>query len=348
MAKRSLASQVLTKRNTMQKAASKSEDFQKEITDETNVNELPDEVKEKIRYLEDDMLEDDPYNLEIYGESEVEMLSRSMKDYGFQGIILAYPHEGKYRIESGHRRREAGRLAGIDKYPVLVTEAPKEEWERRMRLFLGNLHGRREKPMILARLAQGLFEAHEMEIKYKKKERLIKEGEITAINELVAIDMELDIKSVEKYRALLKLIPELQTMADSEVYSWSGLSSASTLNEEKQKSLAEMIRQQTEKEGAESVKKVRILEMISNLKLEQLSSDVKSAAGKSEQTEQKTGVRVRRKNGTKIIMKCAKSLHEVLDAESLIKENEVSVVIETLEGLKKSIDEKIDALKLET
>ena len=65
MAKRSLASQVLTKRNTMQKAASKSEDFQKEITDETNVNELPDEVKEKIRYLEDYMLEDDPYNLEI-------------------------------------------------------------------------------------------------------------------------------------------------------------------------------------------------------------------------------------------------------------------------------------------
>ena len=50
MAKRSLASQALTKRNTMQKAASKSEDFQKEITDETNVNELPDEVKEKIRY----------------------------------------------------------------------------------------------------------------------------------------------------------------------------------------------------------------------------------------------------------------------------------------------------------
>ncbi len=177
MAKRSLASQALTKRNTMQKAASKSEDFQKEITDETNVNELPDEVKEKIRYLEDNMLEDDPYNLEIYGESEVEMLSRSMKDYGFQGIILAYPHEGKYRIESGHRRREAGRLAGIDKYPVLVTEAPKEEWERRMRLFLGNLHGRKEKPMILARLAQGLFEAHEMEIKHKKREGLLKEGD---------------------------------------------------------------------------------------------------------------------------------------------------------------------------
>ena len=103
-----------------------------------------------------------------------------------------------------------------------------------------------------------------------------------------------------------------------------------------------------EKEGAESVKKVRILEMISNLKLEQLSSDVKSAVGRNEKPEQKTGVRVRRKNGTKIIMKCAKSLHEVLDEESLIKDNEVSVVIETLEGLKKSIDEKIDALKMET
>lgn len=348
MAKRSLASQALAKKNTIQQAASKSESFQKEITDETNVSDLPDEVKEKIKYIDDNMLEDDPYNLEIYGASEVEMLSRSMKDYGFQGIILAYPYGGKYRIESGHRRREAGRLAGISKYPVLVTEAPKEEWERRMRLFLGNLHGRKEKPMILARLAQGLFEAHEMEIKHKKREGMIKEGEITAINELVAIDMELDIKSVEKYRALLKLIPELQEMADSEIYSWSGLSSASTLGEEKQKQLAQMIREMTDKDGAESVKKVRIIEMINNLKLEQLSADVKPVIEKRGKEEMKAGTRVRRKNGTKIIMKCAKSLHEVLDEDSLIKDNEVSVVIETLEGLRQSISDKIDSLKTET
>ena len=38
-----------------------------------------------------------------------------MKEYGFQGVILAYPIEGgKYRIESGHRRRLAARKAGIE------------------------------------------------------------------------------------------------------------------------------------------------------------------------------------------------------------------------------------------
>ena len=254
MARKTLASQALKKKNTLLNTANQSEKFQKEITDETNVAELPEDVKEKILYLDDDMLEDDPFNQEIYGgELEVNLLAESMKTYGFLGIIIAYPHGSKYRIESGHRRRNAARIAAISKYPVLITEPPKTEWERKMRLFLGNLHGRKEKPMILARTAQGLYETHKMEIKHKRENNLLEEGEITALNELVAIDMEIDIKSVEKYKMLLKLIPELQEMSDSGDYSWSALTSAATCDGREQEKRDAMSREKTEAEAANNV-----------------------------------------------------------------------------------------------
>ena len=70
--------------------------------------------------------------------------------------------------------------------------------------------------------------------------------------------------------------------------------------------------------------------------------DVKKA---QDDSDKKENTRVRRKNGTKVIMNCAKNLHEVLDKDSLIKKEEVSAVIETLEGLKSSIEMKINSLK---
>ena len=48
MARKTLASQALKKKNTLLNTANQSEKFQKEITDETNVAELPEDVKEKI------------------------------------------------------------------------------------------------------------------------------------------------------------------------------------------------------------------------------------------------------------------------------------------------------------
>jgi len=343
MARKNLTSQALKKKNTLMNVADVSGQFQKELLEKTNVSELPSEVRQQIKHLSDEMLEDDPFNETIYGDDmEVEMLAKSMKEYGFQGIILAYPNNGKYMIESGHRRRLAGRRAGIKEYPVLITETPENEWERKMRLFLGNLHGRREKPMVLARTAQGLYETHEMEIKYKKKHGLIKEGEITALNQLVALDMEVDIKTIEKYRSLLKLIPSLQELADSEKCSWSALTAAVTLNQEQQRMLEEILTKKINEGGSSSVTRPWIVNAINEIKQEQ---ELSESGTRKEEKEQ--NIRIRRKNGTKVIVKCAKDLHEVLDKDSLIKEMERGSIVEVLEKLKNSIEMKIARLKNE-
>lgn len=327
----------------MQSVAGASKEFQKEITEETNVDELLDADRQKVIYLTDEQLEDDPNNEDIYGESEVEELAEAMKKYGFQGVILAYPiGNDKYRIESGHRRRLSARKAGIRTYTVFKTEPPKTEWERIIRLNMGNLHGRKDKPMTNARIAQSLYEAHGMEVKYKKENGLLVEGEETALNVLTAKSMELKPASVEKYRALLKLNMNLQAKADNG-YSWSALSAASPLDEEKQSELNRLIDEKTDKSGIESVTRAWISAVIDKLK-----ADAKNDITKQENsiiTESPKG-RIRRKNGTKIILKSARELHEVLDADNnaIIREEEIPDVLSTLEELKNSINKKIEEL----
>ncbi len=264
---RTLQSQALKRLSNIKAAAGVSDQFQKEITEETKLEDLSDDAKKRIVYLKDKDLLDDPMNAEAYGPLEEMALAESMKKYGFQGVILAYPiDKGRYRIESGHRRRAAAKKAGIKEYPVYVTEAPKSEWERKIRLYLGNLHGRSESPLTQARVAQGLYEAHRDEIAYRKKEGLIQEGEVTALNQLVAADMEVADAQVERLRALLNLVPELQKIADQGTGPWSDLSSASTLSLEDQKELAEEIMEKSEREGQEAINRKWLRGRISELK----------------------------------------------------------------------------------
>ena len=49
--------------------------------------------------------------------------------------------------------------------------------------------------------------------------------------------MGLDVRTITKYRTLLKLIPKLQEMAASKEYSWTALTDAVTLSDQKQEEL---------------------------------------------------------------------------------------------------------------
>ena len=338
MAKKVLPSQAMKKMNALSQVAKKSQEFKKEIVEAENQSELSAEILSKIIMLDDDMLLSDPYNGEIYGENEVDALAETMKEYGFRGIILAYPYEDKYMIESGHRRRDAAKKAGIEKYPVFITEAPKAEWERKINLFMGNLHGRKEKPMIMARVAQGLYEAHSERIKEAKAAGTLKDDENIKLNEIVGDFMELDSTTVELYRRLNNLIPELQELADDERYSWSAIAYASNMKETYQKKLRDMIVEKTKKDGEDTVTKAWIKKTIQNLKLEEKSGKI------AEVVTSEKPARVRRKDGTKIIMNCTKSLKEVLENDAIIRDNEVETVVKTLKELQKSIEKKITEL----
>lgn len=342
MAKRSLADVAAPKSSLLMRTARSVNAYQKEVTQDTDINELSEEQKSRLIYLTDDMLEDDPDNMEIYGASDVDALAEDMRKYGFQGVILAYKHGDKYRIESGHRRREAGRKAAVKEYPVFETDPPKTGWERILRLNRANIHGRKYLAMVTARLAQSLFDAHTEEIKYKKANGMIEEGDITSINELVAIDLEIDSKTVSKYRALLNLIPELQELANEKV-AWSALSSAGTLEKDYQEELLELINEKFIKDKKYPDRKW-IQQRIDLLKLQQTSGLTGVQEVPSDKDADKG--RVRRKNGTKTVINTSKKLREVLDNDAIYKKDEIPFVIETLKNLKLSIERKLDELEI--
>lgn len=331
----------------LQRVASATTEMNREIDAEeisgTNVNELPDDLKESIIHVTDDQLVDDPSNISLYGEYEVEELSEIMKNRGFQGVILAYPvGDGKYMIEAGHRRRYAAKKAGFSTYPVLVTQTPETEFERVLRLTGANLHNRPElKPMQMANLAQTLYQAHKEELSYKREKGLLREDEITSLNELVALDLEMTVKNVEKYRRLLNLIPELQEIVDKPEYPWSYIAEASNLPVEKQKMLEKAILER-ERGGKKNGPTTWIKTLIKKLKNDQ---EIENIDGIKETDN--SGARVRRKNGTKVVLKTAKELHEVLDKDALFKKKEIPDVISVLMGLKESIEAKIDILNQE-
>ena len=331
----------------LQRVASATTEMNREIDAEeisgTNVNELPDDLKESIIHVTDDQLVDDPSNISLYGEYEVEELSEIMKNRGFQGVILAYPvGDGKYMIEAGHRRRYAAKKAGFSTYPVLVTQTPETEFERVLRLTGANLHNRPElKPMQMANLAQTLYQAHKEELSYKREKGLLREDEITSLNELVALDLEMTVKNVEKYRRLLNLIPELQEIVDKPEYPWSYIAEASNLPVEKQKMLEKAILER-ERGGKKNGPTTWIKTLIKKLKNDQ---EIENIDGIKETDN--SGARVRRKNGTKVVLKTAKELHEVLDKDALFKKEEIPEVISVLMGLKESIEAKIDILNQE-
>ena len=331
--------QMLKRMTSLRTAAGASGRFRKEISEEADISSLTEDQKDHIRYLKDDQLLDDPDNELIYGSDPDEELVDAMRRYGFQGVILAYPTgNGKYMIEAGHRRRSAARKAGLKEYRVYETVPPASDSERRMRLLMSNLHSRKESPMKLAKIAQNLYETHRMIIEEKRKNGTLQEGEITALNRLVAGDMELNDSTVERYRALLKLIPQLQVLADSGDYSWSDISTASPLDEERQKILYDRILAREKQYGSEAVTRKWLQSEIKSLK---------SGAGKDTavpSSQESRGVK-RTSYTAKAVMKNAGTMTDILSSELKIKKEDVPQVIDTLEKMKIHLQEKIDELR---
>lgn len=313
--------------------------FKRDVSEESDVSSMTDEQKRSVLFLSDEDLVDDPLNAAVYRAEPDDDLVRAMKEYGFRGVILAYPlPDGKYMIESGHRRREAARKAGIKELPVYVTEPPETESSRIIRLHLGNLHGRKLPPTVSAALAQSLYDAHGKELEEKRKSGRLQEGEETRLNVLVASDMEISDANVERLRALLKLIPELRTLADSGNLSWSELSTASVLDESRQKELFGIISEKAEKSGYGPITRDWLRKEIKSLKADM--------SGEPKPEEPKKTARERRNPyAPRTVMRNARSVTEMISDMRVPEDGEAQALIVALEGLRTAAEAKLKELK---
>lgn len=319
--------------------------MQDQYSEEMNLSSLTEEEKNRVVYLRDEELLDDPYNDKFFATDPDDGLVQSMKEYGFQGVILAYPVEGgKYMIESGHRRRLAAKKAGLDSFRVFVTQPPASLTERKIRLITSNLHNRKQTPFRTAKIAKALIETRQ-EIMSNQQFPV----NPTQIKEQVATDLDIIRKDLDRLLVLLELDPGLQALSNSELYSWREISNASSLDPDRQALLYNHICHEEENNPGEPVTREFIKQEIKRLKTisdDEVQQELNPSENEGQESEPVTNiVSHKRPSFTyKSAMKEADRLNVFVHANVICEEEQIPELLDKFREIQKALSEKIEDL----
>lgn len=175
-----------------------------------------------LRQIPDDKLMDYPKNNEDV--SYTEDIELSIKEMGFTDPIevtqFGQP-EGFYMILSGHRRRMAGRRAGMKEFPCLVKNHFTTEHDVRNYVLMANSHrdSGKSDPLLLVNRAQG------------HAAYLAESGFTGNINAEIARRMGISKSQAERYLALGRVIPQVQDLVRQELVSPSAVVTMATRHE---------------------------------------------------------------------------------------------------------------------
>ena len=141
----------------------------------------------------------------------------SIKKFGVLEPVMVIPHkDGGYEMVSGHRRMRACQLAGIETVPAIVRNLDRDE--AIISMVDTNLKREEITPMEKARAYKMRTEAMKRKMGRRTKEEIAQDEEM-GIKRMNA-DEELAQKvgespaTIQRYKALNKLVPELQDMVD--------------------------------------------------------------------------------------------------------------------------------------
>ena len=207
-----------------------------------------------------DQIDENPENEQIFNMDGIDTLAEGIKADGFLGAIsvLKKP-DGRYEISSGHRRYRAMKLLGRKTIPCIVSPYPDDDVERILRLISSNIRNRELTPLDWARTIDRYMKA----IKQR--------GDKGIIRDLAAEYFKMAPTNIQRYVSLLKLIPELQELANDPEYSYSAFTTAATLDKELQYKLYDQIQDELEvigrnKSNVKALTRPRIEQMINALK----------------------------------------------------------------------------------
>lgn len=218
-----------------------------------------------------DQIDENPDNEKTFNMEKVDSISKSIEQVGFFGAINVFKKpDGRYEISSGHTRYRAMKKLGRNAIPCIVSAYP-DEFKRGLMLLSSNVNNRVMKPMDWAKSIDYYYEL----MKNAKKEYGKGEQSYTGrLRDQAADFFDMSPANIQKYYSLLKLIPELQELANDPEFSYSAFCSAATLSKEEQKDLSDRINEELESnakkaesgEGIAGVSRTRIEQMINNLK----------------------------------------------------------------------------------
>lgn len=204
-------------------------------TEETRSTEKA--TKERVTMIsldEIDPFPDHPFH--VADDAEMQDMVASIKEYGvLTPAIVRKKEDGRYELISGHRRKRACELAGIERLPIIVRQMTRDE----AIIFMVDSNLQREKIL-----------PSEKAFSYKMKlDAMKRQG---ARTDLTSVPMAQKLKTsremigeqsgesqdqVRRYIRLTSLIPELMQMVDEEKIAFRPAVELSYLPSEKQREL---------------------------------------------------------------------------------------------------------------
>ena len=164
----------------------------------------------------------------------------SIKEYGVLVPAIARPlPDGKYELISGHRRKRACELAGLETMPVIIREL--DDDDAVIAMVDSNLQRENILPSERARAYKMKVEALRRKAGRPSKENSSQVGTHFRADEKVAEDAGVSRNQVQRFIRLNNLVPELINMVDDKKVTMSSAVELSFLKPEEQEQLVETI-----------------------------------------------------------------------------------------------------------
>ena len=209
----------------------------------------------------------------------------SIKKFGVLEPVMVIPHkDGGYEMVSGHRRMRACQLAGIENIPVIVRNLDRDE--AIISMVDSNLKREEISPMEKARAYQMKTDAMKRKMGRRTKEE-IAQDEALGIKRMNA-DEELAQQvgespaTIQRYKTLNKLVPELQDLVDKGKIPVNTGADIAQMKPKEQKVLADAIQKEDKVPSGTKAKELKKESQAGNLTTEKIVQAV--APTKREET----------------------------------------------------------------
>ena len=184
----------------------------------TTQEQRDEDKKEKVEEIDIDLIDNfknHPFNVEE--NDELKALEESIKVSGvLSPVIVRRKDDNRYEMLSGHRRKLASQLLGLNKLPCIIKDLSDDE----ATIFMVDSNLQREKLLP----SEKAF-AYKMKYDALKHQRKIPANQLdSSVRQVVAVVRSDDLlgdeqgdsgRQVQRYIRLTFLIPELLTMVDN-------------------------------------------------------------------------------------------------------------------------------------
>ncbi|MBO5530558.1 MAG: ParB/RepB/Spo0J family partition protein [Bacilli bacterium] len=212
----------------------------------TTQEQRDEEKKDKVEEIELSLIDDFPnHPFHVVENDELKKLQESIRVQGVLDPILVRPKEnGRYEIVSGHRRRKASELIGLEKIKCIIKDYTDDE--AIINMVDSNLHRERILP------SEKAF-AYKMKLEAMKHQGIKRDSTSAPVvpkleaRDYLADEVGESREQIRRYIRLTYLVPELLQMVDnaelgeSPAIAFRPAVELSYLKEEEQKSLVDSI-----------------------------------------------------------------------------------------------------------